>query len=168
MDVIGRLSNLTDSVSNGADKLATSDDEVQKELTERLKIDTTSPFKLPHLIRPIAFIWAMALQTILSIVVLFVAPEGDNEALMIIFGSNSTILITIVGFYFQSRKNEKIAFKNAEANIELKALEIQNEARKEKLMLKEDIEDRKLERKLKAKENRAGLFGNKNNKDKSE
>ena len=67
--------------------------------SERLKIDTTSPFKLPHLIRPISFIWAMANQSILSfagIAVLFIGLDRLDptavEALKTALAANTLIL----------------------------------------------------------------------------
>ena len=94
------------------DKKVTSREQVR---TDRLNIDNTSPFKLPHLIRPIAFIWAMVLQTVLSVVVLWKYPDQ----LLIVFGSNTAILTSIIGFYFNSRKQEKITAKKASEAIQI-------------------------------------------------
>lgn len=94
----------------------------QEMLTERLNLDTTSPFKLPHLIRPIAFIWAMALQTILSLLAIIMAFRSDpvdTTSILGVIGSQTAILTAIVGFYFSSRRAEKIMAKQATVDLEM-------------------------------------------------
>ena len=97
--------------------------------SERLKIDTTSPFKLPHLIRPISFIWAMVNETILTtstILAVFILDTSNVNAvnaLIAALAANSAILTTIIGFYFNSRRNEKISMNNSRAAIKIKRLE---------------------------------------------
>ena len=105
-----------------ADDAFESGEEREATRTERLKLDTTSPFKLPHLIRPISFIWAMANETILTwatIFVVFFAGDVDPEAstaLMAALAANTAVLSTIVGFYFNGRSSEKKAAKKAAAD----------------------------------------------------
>ena len=105
--------------------------------SERLKIDTTSPFKLPHLIRPISFIWAMANETILTtstILAVFVLDTSNVNAvnaLIAALAANSAILTTIIGFYFNSRRNEKISMNNSRAAIKIKRLETKAEIKRE-------------------------------------
>ena len=105
--------------------------------SERLKIDTTSPFKLPHLIRPISFIWAMVNETILTtstILAVFILDTSNVNAvnaLIAALAANSAILTTIIGFYFNSRRNEKISMNNSRAAIKIKRLETKAEIRRE-------------------------------------
>lgn len=133
------LTSLLDSGGNIADKMTTTDHEVAQELTKRLSIDLTSPFKLPHLIRPISFIWAMANETILTtatIFVVFFVKDADSNSvntLMVALAANTTILTTIVGFFFQSRKNEKIAFNNSAATVKLEEMKLKHEIEQEVL-----------------------------------
>jgi hypothetical protein len=100
----------------------------EEDRTERLRIDNTSTFKLPHLIRPIAFIWGLALQTILSIYAIITIPDQ----LLIILGSNTAIVTTMVGFYFNGRKQEKIIAKQSAAAIKIEEEKVKQERVKEK------------------------------------
>lgn len=106
--------------------------------TDRAQIDSTSPFKLPHLIRPISFIWAMGNETILTwstIVLVFFGNDIDPNAvntLMVALAANTAILTTIVGFYFNSRKIEKINAKKADATLKLEAMKTKHELREDK------------------------------------
>ena len=59
---LGAIGKLIDSVGSNADKLTESGEERQATLTERQRIDSTSPFKLPHLVRPIIALIALLLQ----------------------------------------------------------------------------------------------------------
>ena len=137
------------SVTKLVDGSIESEQERQITLTERLRIDNTSPFKLPHLIRPIAFIWAMALQTALSITALF--QDGD---LLVILGSNSAILMTMVGFYFSSRKAEKINAKKVFAAIEIEKEKAKVEIKKDEAILSENKKQARIDRKEQRRENR--------------
>lgn len=119
VDIDGKI----DKVLNIVDSKISSDKEREQIRTDRLNIDNTSPFKLPHLIRPIAFIWAMVLQTVLSVVSLFEYPDQ----LLIVLGSNTAILTSIVGFYFNSRKQEKLVAKKAAAAIQIAKEETKQE-----------------------------------------
>ena len=104
--------------------------------SERHKVDTTSPFKLPHLIRPISFIWAMANETILTtstILAVFILDTSNVNAvnaLIAALAANSAILTTIIGFYFNSRRNEKISMNNSRAAIKIKRLETKAEIKR--------------------------------------
>lgn len=137
------LDEAVDKVFNTIDDNIESEQERQATLTERLRIDNTSPFKLPHLIRPVSFIWAMANETILTwatIFVVFFAKDIDQNAsntLMAALAANTTVLGTIVGFYFNSRKAEKIAAKKGMAAIEFEKQKGKIEFKKEELILKE-------------------------------
>ena len=117
--------------------------------SERLRIDTTSPFKLPHLIRPISFIWAMANETILTTATIFAVfqlHDADStvvNTLLASLAANTTILTTIIGFYFNSRKQEKInlikarneeriSFDKSEAAIKIEAIRTKADIRSER------------------------------------
>ena len=111
-----------EDVTKVVDESFESEDERQKELTRRLQLDMTSPYKLPQLIRPISFIWAMGLQTILSIITLILAfrvTPIDSTSILAVTGSNTAILTTMIGFYFSSRRAEKINAKKVEAAIDI-------------------------------------------------
>tara|TARA_R110000851_G_C12670496_1_gene522547 strand:+ start:21 stop:482 length:462 start_codon:yes stop_codon:yes gene_type:complete len=143
------VNKLLGTVTKSIDDNVESSEERQKTLTERQRIDLTSAFKLPHLIRPIAFIWAMGLQTILAIMVVVMAFKSDpvdTNSILLVVGSNAAVLTTIVGFYFQSRKSEKIEFQKMQTAIKIKEIEATTEATKEKFNIKEAKKDNRARR----------------------
>jgi hypothetical protein len=134
-----------------ADDSFESREENESTRTERQKLDMTSPFKLPQLIRPISFIWAMANETILTWATIFVAffakdvdPNAANT-LMAALAANTAILTTITGFYFNSRKAEKIVAKKAEATLQIEKMKVRESKR-------EARHQRKMEKRAKKKE----------------
>lgn len=137
--ILGKLDKSIESISKTVDNSIESDQERRESLLESQRIDLTSPFKLPHLIRPIAFIWAMSLQTISSIIVLVLAFKSDpidSSTIMVVVSSNTAILTTIVGFYFASRKNEKISFNRNAAALALEEMKNKAEFKREEFRLK--------------------------------
>lgn len=102
--------------------------------TERLKIDTASPFILPHLIRPIIALIVILLQVLLFVAV-FLGVEVPDDLIYEVGALN----MATIGFYFNSRRNEKINAKKTEAAIVI-----------EKIRAKADIKaERKAARKSK-------------------
>ena len=138
-----------DSVTKVIDGNIESEQERQTTLTERLAIDNTSSFMLPHIIRPIAFIWAMALQTGLSITSL--VQGGD---LTIILGTNTGILMAIVGFYFSSRKAEKINAKKVFAAIEIEKEKAKVEIKRDEAVIANDKKQARIDRREQRRANR--------------
>ena len=137
-----------EKVTNLADDSFESEDERQKQLTERLRVDMTSPFKLPHLIRPISFIWAMTLQTILSlitVVMAFRSTPANETSILAVMGSNTGILMTMVGFYFGSRRAEKINAQKVEAAIKIEDGKAKVELQKAKSIAATEIERAEME-----------------------
>ncbi len=114
-DVIG----IVDSVGSNADKLITSKEEQEQFRSDRQTTDMASDNQLAKSIRPISLIisWvvviALATATILKV-------EIDAW----IMGQFLAMHGTILSFYFYSRRGEKIADKNASANIEIKKMEL--------------------------------------------
>ena len=114
--------------------------------SERLKIDTTSPFKLPHLIRPISLIfsgiiWGISILWTLVLATILIMKVGIEQASDLMLSSDSIIMYILAaattnygtqsGFYFDSRKKEKISLKNANAAIKIKRLETKAEIKRE-------------------------------------
>ena len=147
MDTIEPLTNMVTGLGNNIERISTDRN------TRRQQIDMTSPFKLPHLIRPISFLVILANELILSwatiFVVFFVAKADPNavNTLLVALASNTAILTTMVGFYYKGRKEEKISAKNAQANINIREMELEAEIYKEEILLKEEVKDNKAERK---------------------
>jgi hypothetical protein len=147
-DPLTNILGTADKAMDFADDSFESREENEATRTQRLQIDTTSPYKLPHLIRPILAIWAAVNETILTTATIFLAffvedvdPNATNTVLAAL-ASNTTILTAIVGFYFNSRKAEKINAKKAEVAIEIERM-------KEKAEIRKDRKDERLERKAK-------------------
>ena len=149
---------IVDKVTDLIDDSFESREEAEQMRTRRLEIDTTSPFKLPHLIRPISFIWTLSLETILiiaSIILSFLEAEINSNVsnvVMASLASNTTILTAQVGFYFNARKAEKINAKKSFAAIEIEREKAKVAISKEKMLL---IEEKKQNRRDAKKERRA-------------
>ena len=137
-----------DKALNFADDSFESREEAESTRTRRQEIDMTSPFRLPHLIRPIMAIWAMAIY---SFALIFGMIKGQVDGLEAL-GSAAAILISIVGFYFNSRKMEKVTAKKAQAAIQLEAMRTRADLREER---KESRHERREERKEARRERRA-------------
>lgn len=151
--IVKPVTDMVGDLGKTAENLATDRN------TIRQKIDSTSKFILPQIIRPLAFIWAMANETILTtaaIILSFIEDANTNgvTAIETALGANSLILMTIVGFYFKSRKDEKIAAKAAQANLEMKVIEHELEVKKEEMYLDREEKVIKMELKEQAKDNK--------------
>jgi len=130
-----------------------SGEERQKTLTRRLEIDNTSPFKLPHMIRPLstAFsgaMWGISVIWTLVIASILISKVGVEEASSIILSPDSIIMYilaattttygTHIGFYFNSRKAEKNNAKKAQTAIELEKMREKAEIKEDKKMNREE------------------------------
>ena len=135
------ISNIPDIKDLGkiADNLTSTADEKDTHLTERLRIDLTSPFKLPHLIRPYITLgsWGIWAINILWVLVLAsIAKSMDTFSVQLALytlAATTANLATCVSWYFSSRRNEKIQAKNAEAIIIMEEIKIKEQIRKEKV-----------------------------------
>ena len=124
---IGNVSKLIDSIGSNADKLTESGEERQATLTERLKIDATSPFKLPQLIRPIIALVALLLQIGIFVASVMEIPLSEH----IIYEIGALNAATI-GFYFNSRRNEKINAKKTAAAIKIEKIKARRDVKRNK------------------------------------
>ncbi len=137
--------------------------------TERLRIDTTSPFKLPHLIRPIStmysgVIWGISIIWALIIASVLISKVGIEAASSQIMSSDSIIMYilaattanygTHIGFYFRSRGNEKINAKKAYAAIEIERHKAKVAIKREEMDLYIDKKEARQERKNKKRNDR--------------
>ena len=120
------VNDLTKEVGKITDNLTSTSEERDSELTERLRIDMQSDNPLAKMIRPITLIVFLVLEGFIVI-----ASAFDKTVDIAISTEVSLILITIIGFYFESRKREKIAERNAKANMQIEVMK-QRETRKER------------------------------------
>ena len=122
------VDKIINSVGSQVDNNIESSEERQATLTERLKIDATSPFKLPQLIRPILALWSALTFTTAQIYCLYAGLVGGVE----VMSANSAIMLGIIGFYFNSRRNEKINDKKTEAAIKIDEIRVKAEVKKDR------------------------------------
>lgn len=132
--MLGNVTEVADKAINQIDKAILSDQEREQMLTERQRIDMTSPFKLPQLIRPILAIWGAATYTIAQIYCLALDLISGQDVMI----ANGGIVLTIIGFYFNSRKAEKINAKKVEAAIKIEEAKNKLTVEREKMEIKED------------------------------
>lgn len=118
-----------------ADDLVQSGEERDDELTQRLEIDMKSDNWLSKSIRPITLIWLLALMTLIPIVEAFFDAQIPTDTKVTI----GTLLLGAVSFYFPSKRAERVAQKNAEANLKMRKLEAKERRRDKR-------HERKLER----------------------
>ena len=122
------VDKIINSVGTQVDNNTESSEERQATLTERLKIDATSPFKLPQLIRPILAIWSALTFTLAQIYCLHKGLIDGVE----VMSANSAIMLGVIGFYFNSRRNEKINAKKTEAAIKIEEIRVKAEVKKDR------------------------------------
>jgi hypothetical protein len=127
-----------EDVGKIADDLISTSEERDAELTKRLSIDTTSPFMLPHLIRPIIALVILAMQMLIFLA-MFLGITVPTDIIWQVGGLNAAV----IGFYFSSRKAEKLQTKNAQATIELEQIKVREAKRKDKV---EEKRQKKIDR----------------------
>lgn len=137
------LSNL--AVGDILDKgLETLDDNVLSEqereanISDRHKTDMASDNKLSKNIRPIIALFMLGIWLIVHVIVLFKFAVTDININELIF-SDASILVAVIGFYFNSRKAEKIMDKQVslqkkkiDATVQVKGIEAKNERVRER------------------------------------
>ena len=136
------VNKIVGDVTKSIDDNVFSAEEQAASRTERHSIDTTSPFKLPHLIRPISLIWTLSLLTITDLLAIVLAFKYTEDPTIIVTGISVSVagMVTmILKYYFQGRSNEKIEAKKArveaqkvEAAIKIEAIRTRAEIKQEK------------------------------------
>ena len=106
------VNKLVPDVGKIVDDVVSTSEERDDTLTKRLSIDTTSPFLLPHIIRPIIALVLLLMQIAIFVAVFMSIPVPVDIVVQI-----GALNMASIGFYFNSRKVEKIQAKNAQAAI---------------------------------------------------
>ncbi len=114
-DVIG----IVDSAGNAVDKNFESGEERSKELSSRHQTDMQSDSFLSKNIRPMTLIFLMICE--LAIIVAAIMGITIDIAITSQVG---VLLFGAFSFYFNSKKAERVADKNASANMEMKKMEL--------------------------------------------
>lgn len=125
-----------DTIGNTIDDNIESRQEAEDTRTERLRIDMTSDNKLSKLIRPLITIYSGILFGALSILdIWFEIDENTIYATGLTFG-------TCIGFYFNSKRQERVIEKKSNAAIQIEKLKARDG-------IKENRHNRRMERKNK-------------------
>lgn len=120
-----------------ADDSFESREEAEATRTRRQEIDMTSPFKLPQLIRPILAIWGAATYTVAEVYLLYLDVISPLE----VMAANSAIVMSIIGFYFNSRKAEKVVAKQMAGQLEITSMKAKTAVKLEEIKTKAEIRE---------------------------
>lgn len=142
MSQIGEIADLVTGAGKAIDSNTESGEERQRELTERLRLDMASDNKLSKAIRPLTLIWIQLIFTFILVAHVYGAQIDPW-----IIGQVTVLLGTVLGFYFNSKRAERISEKNATANIQIAKLKLKAE-------LKQDRKDAKVERRTERRESK--------------
>lgn len=153
--MINPIKDLTkgiDSIGSAIDNNTESGEERQQQLSNRHAVDMKSDSWLSKNVRPVTLIALLVLEVFFGIASTF--GYTPDDAILIQHG---TLMVAAIGFYFNSKKGERIAQKNVEANIAMAEANVRVEealAKEEiKLQRKEERLRRRLERREARKDN---------------
>tara|TARA_R110002020_G_scaffold189352_2_gene388308 strand:- start:991 stop:1410 length:420 start_codon:yes stop_codon:yes gene_type:complete len=125
-----KLKDVTKLINVGGkvvDDVHYSSEEKDKSTNNRHKIDMGSDSWLSKNIRPITLLFLLLCQSSIIVGWCF-GVKPDN----VLTGEIGTLLFGAFSFYFNSKKGERIAEKNANANIEIVKMEMKMNEKKEK------------------------------------
>ena len=129
---------IIDKATEVLDDNVYSEQESQQERTERLRIDMQSDNPIAKIIRPVVTLMTGLVWSFAMVFSFFrVAPAE-------VVYSVSAVFTMCIGFYFHSRRQEKITAKKTDAAIKIEALKTKHELREEK---RDNRADRRGERK---------------------
>jgi hypothetical protein len=141
------------AVADKVDQFVETGQERQATLTERHKTDMQSDNWLSKSIRPLSVLILLLVVSTIAILSSF-GYKTDP----ILYGEISAVFMTALGFYFNSKKAERVmqkkaemASKNAKANIQLETLKTKHELKQER---KELRHERRLERRRERKQDK--------------
>ena len=115
------IDGIVEDVTGVVDKAITN------EQSARHQVDATSPFMLPQIIRPIIALVCLFMQ-ILVFVAVFLKIEVPEDLIYEVGALN----LATIGFYFNSRRNEKINAKKTEAAIKIETIRARADIREER------------------------------------
>ena len=133
------LEKTFDKIESVVDDNVFSGEEKAQVYTDRLKLDLTSRFALPHLIRPILSLWAAGLFSFALIYGMIAGIVNGTEAML----AASAPITSAIIFYFDSRKKEKTLDKKIAASIQIEELKLKAQIKADK---KKDRHERQAER----------------------
>lgn len=140
--MLDKIPNLLDKgLDTFNDKVETEKDR-QATLTGRLQIDMNSDSWFAKSIRPLVTILTGAVWSFVTIYITFLLADPtltlDWTLIATYYGSVTATFGTCIGFYFKSRRDEKIASRNADAHIKKMEAETRLEEMKTKSTIKKN------------------------------
>lgn len=115
-----------DKIIDAVDDNVYSEQESQAERTERLRIDMQSDNPIAKIIRPVVTLMTGLVWSFAMVFSFFRTAPPE------VVYSVSAVFTMCIGFYFHSRRQEKIAAKKTDAAIKIEALKTKHELREEK------------------------------------
>jgi len=138
-----------EKVGESIDKNFESSEERQKELSKRHARDMASDNWLSKNIRPLTLVYLLLAQSAVFVLLGFEKEVPDSVVAQI-----GILLFGAFGFYFNSRKSEKIMAKKADAAVKIEALKARQQELEFKQNLKSVRKDARAERKAQRREAR--------------
>tara|TARA_R110000751_G_scaffold180853_1_gene287200 strand:- start:2483 stop:2905 length:423 start_codon:yes stop_codon:yes gene_type:complete len=127
MPNIKDLTKLTESGGKIIDNIHYSSSEKDESINKRHEVDMNSDSWSSKTIRPFTLVFLLLCQAVLIGGWLY-GIKPDN----FLTGQIGTLLFGAFSFYFNSKKGERIAEKNAKANIEIVKMEMEITKKKER------------------------------------
>ena len=115
-----------DKILDAVDDNVYSEQESQQERTERLRIDMQSDNPIAKIIRPVITLMTGLVWSFAMVFSFFRTAPPE------VIYSISAVFTMCIGFYFHSRRQEKIAAKKTDAAIKIEAMKTKHELREDK------------------------------------
>ena len=129
---------IIDKATEVLDDNVYSEQESQQERTERLRIDMQSDNPIAKIIRPVVTLIVSLVWSFAMVFSFFRTAPAE------VIYSISAVFTMCIGFYFHSRRQEKIAANKTNAAIKLEAIKTKHELREDK---RDSRQERREERK---------------------
>lgn len=140
---INAVAGLADKVGNAIDRNTESGEERQQQLSARHKEDMLSDSWLSKNVRPLAFLASLFMVFLALVATAILKFHGKEGIDAWVYGELVLLAGTFGGFYFNSRRTEKVAARNADANIKMERMKLKAEIVKDKRELRRQIKAEK-------------------------
>ncbi len=144
MGILGDSTKLIDSIGSNVDKNFESAEERQQQLSARHQVDMSSDSWLSKNIRPVTLIFLMVCEAMIILAMIIGKPVDEW-----VVGQVGTLLFGAFGFYFNSRKGEKMMAAKSKAATDIELIKakatIKSDRRKDKQQRREDNRNKRNE-----------------------
>jgi hypothetical protein len=141
---IDKVTDLVGEIGDVVDDNIESGEERQNTLSARHRVDMMSDSRLSKSVRPITLLYLLSLMTIIVVVEFATGTELPYETKILVGGP----LAAAIGFYFDSKKRERVSTKNAEANIRMRKLQLVEKIKADRRADRKEERDERRERRL--------------------